>query len=156
MLSTSIYSVTTLEFGAFESNALTSVIIPDSVTTILAYAFDNNSLTSVTIPDGVTFIEGYAFRNNALSGAAFVDNFGDFRLDMFNENPTLATITYCEGAMGWPQTFNIGNFASPVGITKTSTVYAAPTTPVPVGPLWLLGIMAGLMSLLGIRKLRKG
>ena len=27
--------------------------------------------------------------------------------------------------------------------------------PVPVGPLWLLGIMAGLLSLVGIRKLRK-
>ena len=28
-------------------------------------------------------------------------------------------------------------------------------TPVPTSPLWLLGIMAGLLSLVGIRKLRK-
>jgi hypothetical protein len=27
--------------------------------------------------------------------------------------------------------------------------------PVPTSPLWLLGIMAGLLSLVGIRKLRK-
>jgi hypothetical protein len=29
------------------------------------------------------------------------------------------------------------------------------TTPVPTSPLWLLGIMAGLLSLVGMRKLRK-
>ena len=29
-----------------------------------------------------------------------------------------------------------------------------PTTPVPLAPMWLLGIMAGLLSVLGVRKLR--
>jgi hypothetical protein len=28
-------------------------------------------------------------------------------------------------------------------------------TPVPTSPLWLLGIMAGLLSLVAVRKLRK-
>lgn len=29
-----------------------------------------------------------------------------------------------------------------------------PTTPVPLAPMWLLGIMAGFLSVLGVRKLR--
>jgi len=29
-------------------------------------------------------------------------------------------------------------------------------TPTPANPLWLMGIMAGLLSVVGIRKLRKG
>jgi len=45
--------------------------------------------------------------------------------------------------------FCFGTFESPVHITTTSTVCAAPAaaTPVPTSPLWLLGIMAGLLSL---------
>ena len=43
------------------------------------------------------------------------------------------------------------------GGTVTRLLAPAPSaTPVPVGPLWLLGVMAGLLSLVGIRKLRKG
>ena len=52
--------------------------------------------------------------------------------------------------------FYFGTFESPVHITTISTGCAAhPATPVPTSPLWLLGIMAGLLSLVGIRKLRK-
>ena len=47
------YSVTTIGNGAFYSNVLASVIIPDSVTTIGGYAFYGNALTSVIIPDSV-------------------------------------------------------------------------------------------------------
>ena len=45
--------------------------------------------------------------------------------------------------------FRFETFESPVHITTTSTVCAAPAaaTPVPTSPLWLLGIMAGLLSL---------
>jgi hypothetical protein len=80
------YSVTTIGTSAFEFNALTSVIIPDSVTIIGDYAFSENALTSVIIPDSVTTIGGYAFISNALTsviipdsvttigGAAFFDN----------------------------------------------------------------------------------
>ena len=43
-----------------------------------------------------------------------------------------------------------------IGGTLTGVVVAPATaTPVPTSPLWLLGIMAGLLSLVGIRKLRK-
>jgi hypothetical protein len=146
-------SVTTIEFDAFYQNALTSVTIPDSVTTIGDNAFNSNALTSVIIPDSVTSIGQGAFQTNAITGAAFEGNFGIFNLDMFIINPTLSTITYCEGTTGWPQTFNNGT----TDITTTSIVCAAPAaaTPVPTSPLWLLGIMAGLLSLVGIGKLRK-
>ena len=87
---------------------------------------------------------------NALTSAAFEDDFGTFSLDMFRDNPNLTTIAYYEGASGWPQTFNNGT----ADITMTSTVCAA-LTPVPAGPIWLLGIMAGLLSLLDMSKLRK-
>ena len=45
--------------------------------------------------------------------------------------------------------FYFGTFESPVHITTTSTVCAAPAaaTPVPTSPLGLLGFMAGLLSL---------
>ena len=45
--------------------------------------------------------------------------------------------------------FYFGTFESPVHITTTSTVCAAPAaaTPVPTSPLGLLGLMAGLLSL---------
>ena len=121
-------SVTTIEFAAFQDNAITSVIIPDSVTTIGYYAFASNALTSVTIGNSVTTIGYYAFVGNALTSviipdsvttiglsafsfntltsAAFEGDFGTFELDMFLNNPALATITYCDVKTGWPQGFN--------------------------------------------------
>jgi hypothetical protein len=72
---------------------------------------------------------------------------------MFESNLNLATIAHCEGTTGWSQTFSNGT----TDITTTLTVCAAPAavTPVPTSPLWLLGIMAGLLSLMEIGKLRK-
>ena len=119
-------SVTTIGIYAFYGNALTSVIIPDSVTTIGKFAFANNDLTSVIIPDSVTSIGGYAFRENALTSAAFEGDFGSFFLDMFDINPNLATITYCEGTVGWPQGFNNG---STIIVTEPVNCSAPPDAP---------------------------
>ncbi|WP_415355416.1 fibronectin type III domain-containing protein [Halioglobus sp. Uisw_031] len=264
------YSVTSIGRDAFQYNALTSVIIPDSVTTIGGQAFLSNALTSVTIPSSVTTIEVAAFSDNALTSAHFGGNFGDFQLNttgsgstereaMFDVNPNLTTITYCEGTTGWPQDFSNGSTTitatsivcsppdaptidsitpgagqltvaftpgidngspassytasclrvvgsgrvrvnvvgptSPITVTSlynddtyecfvtaTNIIGTSPAsatsepfvvggpdtvapppsgtppssaTPVPTSPLWLLGIMAGLLSLVGIRKLRK-
>jgi hypothetical protein len=246
-------SVTSIGESAFETNDLTSVIIGNSVTTIGSFAFQNNALTSVTIPASVTSIGEFVFNNNALTSAHFGGNFGDFQLNMFDVNPTLTTITYCEGITSWPQDFSNGSTTitatsivcsppdaptidsitpgagqltvaftpgidngspaysyeasclrvvgsgrirvdvvgptSPITVpsmyngdtyecfvTATNIIGTSPAsatsepfvvggpdtvappysaTPVPTSPLWLLGIMAGLLSLVGIRKLRK-
>ena len=152
------YSVTTIGESAFGSNALTSVVIPDSVTSIGEAAFYNNALTSVIIPDSVTSIGGSAFSGNGdgpLASVAFLGDFGTFNLNMFQPNATLETITYAQGATGWdnPQrTFT--PFTGPTG-SVTATPAPAVATPVPTSPLWLLGMMAGLLSLVAVRKLRK-
>ena len=147
--------VTTIGDSAFGINRLTSVIIPDSVTTIGDSAFRTNFLASVTIPDSVTTIGSNAFYNNGVTSVAFLGDFGTFSIDMFEVNLDLATITYVQGATGWPQTFTPST-GSTGSVTATAAPAPAPAaTPVPTSPLWLLGIMAGLLSLVGMRKLRK-
>ena len=154
-------SVTIIGNFAFTGNALTSVIIPDSVTAIGNFAFYNNALTSVTIPDSVEAIGLGAFGLNALTSAVFGGNFGGFQLDMFEYNADLATITYAQGASGWDAPLRVFTTdTGPNGYIQTGSVTAeaaasSAATPVPTSPLWLLGIMAGLLSLVGIRKLRK-
>jgi hypothetical protein len=131
---------------------LASVVIPDSVTTIGFGAFSENALTSVIIPDTVQTIATVAFGVNALTSAAFLGNYENFDLNMFEPNANLATITYCEGTTGWPRDFDNGSTV----ITTTSIACGAVVaTPVPTGPIWLLGIMAGLLSLVAVSKLRK-
>ena len=61
------YPVTTIGAFAFENDALTSVVIPNSVTAIGSYAFRRNALTSVVIPNSVNTIGSYAFYRNALT-----------------------------------------------------------------------------------------
>ena len=149
-------SVTTIGNFAFTGSGLTSVIIADSVTTIGNFAFYNNALTSVTIPDSVEAIGLGAFGLNALTSAVFGGNFGGFQLDMFEYNADLATITYAQGASGWDAPLRV--FTADTGPTGSVTAEAAASsaaTPVPTSPLWLLGIMAGLLSLVAVRKLRK-
>ena len=148
-------SVKTIGYAAFYDNDLTSVIIPDSVTSIGGVAFAANALISLTIPDSVTSIGDKAFGRNALTSPAFLGNFGTFGLNMFENNANLATITYVQGATGWDAPLRIFTpLTGPTG-SFAATPVAPTATPVPAGPLWLLGIMAGLLSLVGFRKLRK-
>ena len=119
-LSYSVINATDVEVtGRAPGNTATDIVIPDtvvdsgttySVTTIGGYGFYFKALTSVTIPDSVTTIGESAFYGNALTSAAFEGDFGNFEVNMnlsiFDDNPTLATITYCNGTAGWPQGFN--------------------------------------------------
>ena len=50
----------------------------------------------------------------------------------------------------------VGPPSAPVEVTLAGGIQpGAGATAVPVGPLWLLGVMAGLLSLVAVRKLRK-
>ena len=82
-----------------------------------------------------------------------VNEYSNFQLGMFLENPSLASITYAQGATGWPQTFTPDT--GPTGSVTAEAAAPATATPVPTGPIWLLGVMAGLLSLVAVRKLRK-
>jgi hypothetical protein len=85
--------VTIIGSGAFRSNQLTSVTIPDSVTSIGSYAFYNNQLTSVTIPDSVTSIGSGAFQSNQLTSVTignYVTSIGNYAF--YNNQLTSVTI----------------------------------------------------------------
>lgn len=160
-------TVTSLGDGAFEGKGfpnatLASVNIEEGVKNIPASAFAYNKIATLTIPASVTTLVQSAFEANELTEVAFKGNRGSFSDRTFLRNPKLLTITYCEGTTGWPgDPFDIGPdgpgtlinvTATPVNCSVTPPVAA----PVPLGPLWLLGVMASALSVLGIRKLRKG
>jgi hypothetical protein len=63
---------------------------------------------------------------------------------------TYSIILQAVGKIGNP----VGAASDPVEVTPAG-IQPGAATPVPVGPLWLLGIMAGLLSLVGMTKLRK-
>ena len=176
---TTTYSVTNIGNSAFFGDYMVSVVIPDSVTEIWSGAFSNSTLasvtigngvktighgafgfngltTSVTIPASVTEIGIGAFEFNSLTSVAFLGNYGRFMDTSFRDNGSLATITYAQGATGWdnPQR----TFTPRTGPTGSVTATAAPAqaaTPVPTSPIWLLGMMAGLLSLVAVTKPRK-
>ena len=75
------------------------------VTSIGELAFFNYAVTSLTVLDSVTRIGDGAFFNNDITSVAFLGNFGAFSLDIVTSNLDLASVTYCQGAAGWPQTF---------------------------------------------------
>jgi len=64
---------------------------------------------------------------------------------------TYSIILQAVGKIGNP----VGAASDPVEVTLAGIQPAAGATAVPVGPLWLLGVMAGLLSLVAVRKLRK-
>ena len=156
--------------AAFCTNALTSVIIPSGVTTIgdRAFACQASLGSGVTVDEiGSEFLScrfDQIGSGNQLTSAVFLGAYpadGTFNLTMFGRNASLTTITYCQGAAGWENptvAFDIGliSDSAPILVTTTSTVCASsPATPVPTSPLWLLGIMAGVLSLVAVKKLHK-
>jgi hypothetical protein len=142
---------------AFKGNALMSVAIPDSVKIIGRKAFESNVLETLTVPASVNTIEPNAFNRNSLSTVQFSSvqfrgSFGAFDINtMFDNNTQLATVNYCSSAMNWSgQTF----FNGSVSLTSTPINCTGPTS-VPLAPPWLLALMTGLLTLLGLGGLRK-
>ena len=72
--------VTSIGYGAFENNKLTSVTIPSSVKTIESGAFQNNQLTEVTLPASVTANRGAFYRNSTLNKAMRFTRRGTLRV----------------------------------------------------------------------------
>lgn len=88
--------------GAFASQGITSVTIPNSVTSIEDYAFTSNSLRSITIPDSVAEIGEGAFSYNNLIAASFLGDRPLLGSESFFGNRNLELLSYCEGKSGWP------------------------------------------------------
>lgn len=147
-------SVTSIGAGVFQQNTLTTLNIGNSVETIGQVAFATNQLNRVAIPKSVESIGDSAFAENTLTQAAFLGDYfgnGAFDLNMFQRNASLTLITYSQNAAGWDNPPKIFTPAGAGSITATE----ARATPVPTSPLWLLGMMAGLLSLVAVRKLRE-
>jgi len=90
--------VTSIGYGAFSVNQLTSVTIPDSVTSIGDFAFYINQLTSVTIPDSVTSIGDFAFYINQLTSVTIPDSVTSIGESAFvANNPTHSYYDLAEG-----------------------------------------------------------
>ena len=98
------YSVTSIGDYAFDSNALTSVTIPNSVTSIGTGAFYNNALTSVTIGSSVTSIGNYAFYSNDLTSVTIPNSVTSIGNSAFYNN-ALTSVTIGSSVT------SIGNYA---------------------------------------------
>ena len=77
---------------AFESNGLTSVVIPQGVTHIGDLAFIDNGLTSVTIPNSVIHIEDFAFSRNQLTSVTIPNGVTHIGAWAFNGNELTSMI----------------------------------------------------------------
>lgn len=80
------YGASTPNYGAFYSDQITSVTIPDSVTSIGNYAFYNNQITSATIPNSVTSIGKYAFYKNQLTSITIPNSVTNIGYSAFYNN----------------------------------------------------------------------
>jgi len=85
-------SVTSIRYGSFGNNQLTSVVIPNTVTSIWDFAFKDNELTSVTLPNNVTSIGEWAFDNNQLTEVTIPNSVTSIEDRAFADNPDLTTV----------------------------------------------------------------
>jgi hypothetical protein len=111
---------------------------------------DYDSVPPPTLVGPVPVISNYAY---SLDGGAAValspeDNASPITISGLTNGTTYSITLQALDAGG--QT--VGEVSNPVDVTPAG---AAGATAVPVGPLWLLGVMAGLLSLVAVRKLRK-
>ena len=133
------------------------------------YIYENAALTNLGGLANLTSVgdELYIGINTALAnidGLAKLTSVGGF-LNIANNT----ALTNCQGiapVLGWPNGPPADSVVGDITISRNATgcnsvdeilaSYSPPAaTPVPVGPIWLLGMMAGLLSLVAVRKLRK-
>jgi len=130
---------------------------------------NNTALTNLDGLAKLTSVGGYLYiyRNAALTnidGLAKLTSVGGY-LNIANNT----ALTNCQGiapVLGWPNGPPADSVVGDITISSNATgcnsvdeilaSYSPPAaTPVPVGPIWLLGMMAALLSLVAVSKLRK-
>jgi hypothetical protein len=114
---------------------------------------DYDSVPPPTLVGPVPVISNYAY---SLDGGAAValspeDNASPITISGLTNGTTYSITLQPLDSAGDP----VGPPSDPVEVTPAGIQPAAGATAVPVGPLWLLGVMAGLLSLVAVRKLRK-
>ena len=133
------------------------------------YIYDNNLLTNLDGLAKLNSVGGFLIieTNDLLTNLDGLANLTSVGSDLGILNNT--ALTNCQGlapVLGWPSgppddsvvgdiTIR-GNATGCNSVDEILASYSPPAaTPVPVGPLWLLGMMATLLSLVAVRKLRK-
>ena len=114
---------------------------------------DYDSVPPPTLVGPVPVISNYAY---SLDGGAAValspeDNASPITISGLTNGTTYSITLQPLDSTGNP----VGPPSAPVEVTLAGIQPGAGATAVPVGPLWLLGVMAGLLSLVAVRKLRK-
>ena len=117
-------SVTTIGESAFQSDHLTSVIIPDSVTTIGISAFQINDLTSLIIPNSVTTIGQTAFQSNQLTSVVLPDSLTTIGVSAFQIN-NLTSVTIPDSVTTIAQSAFQTNQLASVSIPDSVTTIGA-------------------------------
>jgi hypothetical protein len=129
---------------------------PDAPTGLSAAPGDSQASVTWTKPaDGGSTITGYTV-TSAPDGKTCTTS---------NADTLTCDVTGLTNGTAYTFTVTATNFAgtSAASAASSSVTPAAPpvppvptvATPVPTSPLWLLGVMAGLLSLVAVRKLRK-
>lgn len=123
-------SIIRIEMGAFQSNSLLYLLLPENLIYLAPYSFafnnisslsisnsvevigqsalQSNELTHVIIPSGVSYIGFWSFGINPLTSIIFYGSRPDISRDTFVDKPefgdfiSLTSISYCDEDNGWP------------------------------------------------------
>lgn len=158
-------AVKTIERYAFNSTALTEVILPNTVTELGSYAFDNCSdLKTVSLSDGMTEMPYLGFWNcTALESVFIPASITEFNKPFSGKYPNMtiygfagsAAETYCAendykfvavtSAPSWAS-ISVGNTGSTNSSTSTDSNTNTNTNTTPVLAPWAEGIYAKALS----------
>ena len=132
--------------------ATQAAALPATPAAPTATAGDSQASVTWTKPaDGGSTITGYTVTSAPGSNTCTTSDADTLTCDVTGlTNGTAYTFTVTA-------TNGVGTSAASAASSSVTPVAPSPATatPVPTSPLWLLGIMAGLLSLVAVRKLRK-
>ena len=125
-----------------------------AVATPSSFVFDcDNNLADGTTNMTADIGDTFTIRNAGVARACAIGSFSSFLTITGLAGPTfLPTGRTGTATVNGAGTFTVTGTGAGV---RTINVSAPVATPVPTSPLWLLGMMAGLLSLVAVTKLRK-